>query len=69
MVATAYNFAHTSIPCLRPECGKIGIYLVRDLVENNHVRCTGCGHRIDVSSEQWRSAADELAKFYKNVRV
>jgi DNA-directed RNA polymerase subunit RPC12/RpoP len=69
MTATAYNFARTAIPCLRPECGKIRLYLVRDLVYNDHIKCEACGHRIDVSSEKWRAAADELANFYKNVRV
>lgn len=69
MVATAYNFARTAIPCLRPECGKICTYLVRDLVQNDNIRCAACGHFIDVSSEEWRTAANDLAEFYNNVRV
>jgi hypothetical protein len=62
VVATSYNFAGNAIPCHRPECGKICTYLVRDLVRNDNIRCAACGHFIDVSSEVWRAAVNDLAE-------
>jgi len=67
MPGTAYDFIRIPIP--HPECGKTGLYRLRDAVENEVVICAYCGDAIDLSSEDWRSMLGQLAEEYKEIKI
>ncbi len=66
MTSPLWNIVSMDIPCTA--CGKKRPKLVDELIHNNSVRCSYCRSEIDISSEGWRSAIEELAESLTHVR-
>lgn len=57
---------HLPVPC--PACGKKSLKGLDELILNNRVPCGVCGTEIDITSEGWRTAIEELADRTRDIR-
>jgi ribosomal protein S27E len=66
ITGTSFDIASIWIRC--PQCQKEGPHPLPDLDVNTDVICAYCGHVIDISTPDWRTKINEMAKVHKEIK-